>query len=602
MDSVPDELTCPLSLELFKDAVIGSDGHTYSRAAIERHLRENPWSPMTRQPMSATNLIPNRTVQTQVDKFQKSSRITKVVPAPMPSAPLETLPRPPPTYTSRTVPPPSRTTREPSAPPKSNKGDKNIQPYQQPYQSPSVPQDLYFRLMMRASQMGDGAPELLQKYPLHFAAMSDESGAVRAFLQAGGDVFQRDSKGRAPIHVAAEAGFIEAIHELQRATSQRGLIVDQRTTSLRRLTDDGKCPLCFAQTAEVAQTLIDTGENPKGTDSSNPISYAVTTDLGVVRVLLNAGANPFQEEILKLLAVRCRELFVEIIEGTTDRDHLTVALQAVCVLAGKNRALPTSDWAKSLIARGADTQHVLCMAVAYDDHAMVAFLLAEGADPNVEYNNTVTPITSSGVYVRQYIGITLLQSDYLSVECVKALLAGGADPNIHTENCDPPLFKATVQVRLEVVEALVAAGADPNAKNAAGKTPLMAAMEKRQFTRPSLVSKILNALKLDLHVCDNEGNNGLMYILEWVARCDTNEPIVPRLLMSSLHDKSLLDAANNRGDSARTMIKEYNDTRIFCTSYGSRAYEHIADELKIIEQAKQPPPKKSPPKKSCALM
>ena len=54
-------LTCPVTMELFKNAVYCSDEHTYERDAITKWLREKGTSPLTREVMWIVG--PNRAIQ-----------------------------------------------------------------------------------------------------------------------------------------------------------------------------------------------------------------------------------------------------------------------------------------------------------------------------------------------------------------------------------------------------------------------------------------------------------------------------------------------------------------------------------------------------------
>lgn len=63
----PNEWQCPLTCQLMIDPVIGSDGYTYERSAIETWLRTHPRSPMTRQPMTVDQLIPNRALKDTIE-------------------------------------------------------------------------------------------------------------------------------------------------------------------------------------------------------------------------------------------------------------------------------------------------------------------------------------------------------------------------------------------------------------------------------------------------------------------------------------------------------------------------------------------------------
>ena len=64
MDPPPNELLCPITLEVMVDPVMTADGHTYERAAIQRVFQntaraEAPRSPVTGLLLSSRLLIPN---------------------------------------------------------------------------------------------------------------------------------------------------------------------------------------------------------------------------------------------------------------------------------------------------------------------------------------------------------------------------------------------------------------------------------------------------------------------------------------------------------------------------------------------------------------
>ena len=54
-----DDLTCPITMELFHDPVIASDGRVYERAAITQWINEHGTSPFTRQPLQVNELQPD---------------------------------------------------------------------------------------------------------------------------------------------------------------------------------------------------------------------------------------------------------------------------------------------------------------------------------------------------------------------------------------------------------------------------------------------------------------------------------------------------------------------------------------------------------------
>jgi Mg-chelatase subunit ChlD len=66
----PEEYVCPITQELMRDPVVGTDGHTYERLAITQALELNPQSPMTRQRMTANDLKTNYALRAAIERWQ----------------------------------------------------------------------------------------------------------------------------------------------------------------------------------------------------------------------------------------------------------------------------------------------------------------------------------------------------------------------------------------------------------------------------------------------------------------------------------------------------------------------------------------------------
>ncbi|CAF4563024.1 unnamed protein product [Rotaria sp. Silwood1] len=64
-----DSLRCPITHELFRDPVIGADGHTYERKNITAWIQKHATSPITRESMDLNSLRPNYVVKKMVDEF-----------------------------------------------------------------------------------------------------------------------------------------------------------------------------------------------------------------------------------------------------------------------------------------------------------------------------------------------------------------------------------------------------------------------------------------------------------------------------------------------------------------------------------------------------
>lgn len=67
---VPDHLKCPITLHLFDQPVIASDGHTYEKSAIQTNMQHDKKSPFTRKELLKT-LYPNVSIRTLCVEFKE---------------------------------------------------------------------------------------------------------------------------------------------------------------------------------------------------------------------------------------------------------------------------------------------------------------------------------------------------------------------------------------------------------------------------------------------------------------------------------------------------------------------------------------------------
>lgn len=68
-DDAPNEFKCPITLTIMKDPVIMPDGQTYERKAIQKALRFNPKSPVTREPMNIKQATTNYALKNLIEKY-----------------------------------------------------------------------------------------------------------------------------------------------------------------------------------------------------------------------------------------------------------------------------------------------------------------------------------------------------------------------------------------------------------------------------------------------------------------------------------------------------------------------------------------------------
>ena len=94
-NAIIDTITCPITQCVMKDPVQGNDGHTYEREAISAALAINKKSPMTREPMTISDLKQNYAIKFLCDSYhglQRQSQSLGLSPSPSPSPSLSPSP------------------------------------------------------------------------------------------------------------------------------------------------------------------------------------------------------------------------------------------------------------------------------------------------------------------------------------------------------------------------------------------------------------------------------------------------------------------------------------------------------------------------------
>merc|ERR1712100_694406 len=74
----PDSFTCAITGGLMTDPVMDKEGHSYERSAIEKWLQRSQSSPITRAPLSKTDLFPNRALKDSIETFKSGEARTKL--------------------------------------------------------------------------------------------------------------------------------------------------------------------------------------------------------------------------------------------------------------------------------------------------------------------------------------------------------------------------------------------------------------------------------------------------------------------------------------------------------------------------------------------
>ena len=68
-DPPPNEILCPICLDVMKDAVITPYGHSYCHQCVSRYVQSSGACPLTRRPLVESQLTPNLLARTIVDEL-----------------------------------------------------------------------------------------------------------------------------------------------------------------------------------------------------------------------------------------------------------------------------------------------------------------------------------------------------------------------------------------------------------------------------------------------------------------------------------------------------------------------------------------------------
>lgn len=282
---------------------------------------------------------------------------------------------------------------------------------------------------------------------LHVAVRSGEFDRVKALLQQGVNVNERDSLGGTALHDAAWAGDLKMAE----------LLLDSKADPNLAHLEGGSTPLHYAVITnhpELVELLLARGAKLKTMSASGATALHLAANRGFVNIVV-------------LLLAKGFEVDTPDAKGSTALDEAAWKGEAEVV--------------KLLLARGGKPQNALYAAATRGHAAVIPLLLDAGADPlkpdpsgataleialALRQPRTVGALLDRGVKLKSVAPLqtAVLRGDY---EMVELLLNHKFDPN--TPNL---LHDAALKGHLRIVELLVAKGADPRRKNAQGATPL----------------------------------------------------------------------------------------------------------------------------------
>ena len=308
---------------------------------------------------------------------------------------------------------------------------------------------------------------------LYAAADFSDPAVTKSLLAAGADPNLALASGETPVMSAAQKGNVETVRALLEAgANPNAKEKNGGQTALMWATAGGYSPV----TAELVKHKADV--NALSKTGSTALMFAARGDLGSVRTLLDAGANP--------------NLEIPDWKGTA----LTIA-----------STMGQPDIVEALLAKGADINHrdensftALHAAVRDSDYgeereqrvravATVKVLLAHGADPNARIHQEKPTVRALDEVEFEGATPIALAAEVNNLEAIKLMVDAGGNPNTPTAHGTTPLMLASgaatdVQrarsieergLALQTAKYLVDRGADVNAAGQFGWTALHSA-------------------------------------------------------------------------------------------------------------------------------
>ena len=396
--------------------------------------------------------------------------------------------------------------------------------------------------------------------PLHAAIKNDNFGAVRVFAENGSGVFVRNADGK----TALEAG-------LEKSDAYVAALITQNTGRERdsdgntivhycvRMQNESAVRECIKKGIPVS-VQNNAGKTPLDIaleDSGDEKSVAIAADL----IMAGAETNDSQFSYFQT-AVSERNFNYRFGDGQTP-------LHIAAIQHHKSIA-------RYLLANGAHTsaQDItgatpLHEAVRYGDIDIAKALLESGADVNAEDNLGKTPVMlvipedkreamyriliehAADVAKKDAYGDTVLHTatmTSLTPSILELLVAGGADVNARNKDGVSPLLIAVQKRNFAHVKFYAERGADINSADKAGDTPLTLALKDGQAMLEMLVNRT-NALSHD-----SNGNTPLH------TAVIVNASIEQIRYLISLTDD--INARNSDGNNALYLAVERNNKKI----------------------------------------
>lgn len=332
---------------------------------------------------------------------------------------------------------------------------------------------------------------------------------IKAALEAGADVNERDDKGYTPLHHAAGVSKLKCVQLLLKY----GADVNARD-------NDDSVPLMFADSVAIAKELLAHGAdvNARDRDGCTPLVFAAEgCNYKWMNLYLAAGADINTRDnhgrTILMRVLRTKIIAQGLVEYLVDK--------GIDVVATNSHGVSTLDYTRIY---GSVPIMATPIEEIYEEKGLLKYSLERfrcdlSRDP--DYDDLCAAVEKGLDVKKEAVLVSvldwLLDLDPDYIKMTEYLLLLGADVNMRDELERTPLHNVAAccicnaeqrNIQTHIIRLLSAHGADVNARDEGGKTPLMSLNSNIDAIH------ILVAHGADVNARDKEGMTPLMHLAD----------------------------------------------------------------------------------------
>jgi len=360
--------------------------------------------------------------------------------------------------------------------------------------------------------------------PLHYAAEQGDPQLTAFFISLGANVNALDITGHSPLCTSIEKGNYKVAGLLVAAGADIHLSTHNTTSAKLALERSDSTGSALAVKAILTQASVESADGDGRT-----ILHLASIDgnvLAVNDILAVMSASSSSGIAINKTDKNRKNALDYSLARLDSINHMQTA--ELLILSGaQSNAQIYSYFAPAARSANYNIRHsdgiaMLHFAAANNSSGLISFLFDKNANVNIKSVSGAAPLheaaragnlavmrmllaKGANVNLTDAKGNTALHVGIpvnVHREAVSLLLENGADPNLRDEHGDTPLHIGVILNRSkDIAQALLGGGSDIHIRNMQGKTPLYIAIEER---RVSLIPLLLSCGS-DIFAADNSG-------------------------------------------------------------------------------------------------